>query len=30
VAEHNMVDGLFYCATLAGRRGGHTQCRIYL
>ena len=22
--EDNMVDGLFYCATLTGRRGGHT------
>ena len=20
-----MVDGLFFCATLTGRRGGHTQ-----
>jgi len=23
--EDNMVDGLFFCATLTGRRGGHTQ-----
>jgi len=22
--EDNMVDGLFFCATLTGRRGGHT------
>jgi len=22
--EGNMVDGLFFCATLTGRRGGHT------
>jgi len=22
--EDNMVDGLFICATLTGRRGGHT------
>ena len=22
--EDNMVDGLFFCATLIGRRGGHT------
>jgi len=22
--EENMVDGLFFCATLTGRRGGHT------
>jgi len=22
--DDNMVDGLFFCATLAGRRGGHT------
>jgi len=22
--EDDMVDGLFICATLAGRRGGHT------
>jgi len=21
--EDNMVDGLFFCATLTGRRGGH-------
>jgi len=21
--EDNMVDGLFFCTTLAGRRGGH-------
>jgi len=23
--ENNMVDSLFFCATLTGRRGGHTQ-----
>jgi len=23
--EDNMVDGLFFCATLTGRRGGHTS-----
>jgi len=23
--EDNMVDGLFFCTTLTGRRGGHTQ-----
>ena len=23
--EDNMVDGLFICATLTGRRGGHTS-----
>ena len=23
--EDTMVDGLFFCATLTGRRGGHTQ-----
>ena len=23
--EDNMVDGLFFCATLTGRRGGHAQ-----
>jgi len=23
--EDNMVDDLFFCATLTGRRGGHTQ-----
>ena len=22
--EDNMVDGLFFCATFTGRRGGHT------
>jgi len=22
--EDNMVDGLFFCTTLTGRRGGHT------
>jgi len=22
--KNNMVDGLFFCATLTGRRGGHT------
>jgi len=22
--EDNMVDGLFFCATLTGRRGDHT------
>jgi len=22
--EDNMVDNLFFCATLTGRRGGHT------
>jgi len=22
--ENNMVDDLFFCATLTGRRGGHT------
>jgi len=22
--EDDMVDGLFFCATLTGRRGGHT------
>jgi len=22
--EDNIVDGLFFCATLTGRRGGHT------
>jgi len=22
--EDNMVDGLFFCATLTGRRGSHT------
>jgi len=22
--EDNMVDGLFFCVTLTGRRGGHT------
>ena len=22
--KDNMVDGLFFCATLTGRRGGHT------
>jgi len=22
--EDRMVDGLFFCATLTGRRGGHT------
>jgi len=22
--EDNMVDGLFFCATLTGRRGGYT------
>ena len=22
--EDNMVEGLFFCATLTGRRGGHT------
>jgi len=22
--EDNMVDGSFFCATLTGRRGGHT------
>jgi len=22
--ENDMVDGLFFCATLTGRRGGHT------
>jgi len=22
--EDNMVDGLFFCAILTGRRGGHT------
>jgi len=22
--EGNMVNGLFFCATLTGRRGGHT------
>jgi len=22
--EDNMIDGLFFCATLTGRRGGHT------
>jgi len=22
--EENMVDGLFFCATLTSRRGGHT------
>jgi len=22
--EDNMVGGVFFCATLAGRRGGHT------
>jgi len=22
--EENMVDSLFFCATLTGRRGGHT------
>jgi len=26
--EDNMVDGLFFCATLTGRIGGHTQGRI--
>jgi len=23
--EDTMLDGLFFCATLTGRRGGHTQ-----
>jgi len=23
--EDNMIDGWFFCATLAGRRGGHTS-----
>jgi len=23
--ENNIVDGLFFCATLTGRRGGHTS-----
>jgi len=23
--EDDMVDGLFFCATLTGRRGGHTS-----
>jgi len=23
--EENMVDGLLFCATLTGYRGGHTQ-----
>jgi len=23
--EDNMIDGLFFCTTLTGRRGGHTQ-----
>ena len=23
--EDNMVDSLFFCTTLIGRRGGHTQ-----
>jgi len=23
--EYNMVNSLFYCATLTGRRGGHTS-----
>ena len=23
--EDNMDDSLFFCATLTGRRGGHTQ-----
>jgi len=23
--EDNMVDGLFFCATSTGRRGGHTS-----
>jgi len=24
ILEDNMDDGLFFCATLTGRRGGHT------
>jgi len=24
ILEDNMVDGLFFCATPTGRRGGHT------